>query len=216
MNRSVKLSEAVGRLLSDENRDKSLGEIGDDLSDYLVQIQHMVNEGKITYNGLTQEISKYLDGSDAPKPGSISQLLLGCVEGEDWCPMSGKVEGVSFFYDPDSQRFVPISIVPQKISPRDYAIIFLSGDPRDVDIDSLKELEAKGFQKVKIRYRETSEAFYKEIDISNLEKYITRLSKKSIINENEETKINTFMSISFLIIILIIIYYMKNNRVPTK
>jgi hypothetical protein len=216
MNREVKLSEAVGRLLSDENKDKSLGEIGDDLSNYLVQIKDLVDSGKVTYNGLTQEISKYLNGNEVPKPGSVSQLLLGCVEGEDWCPVTEKEEDVSFFYDPDSKKFIPISSIPSLISVRNYAIIYISGDPREIDIDSLQELEVKGFQKMKIRYRGIADSVYTEINISNLEKHIAGLSKRNISNESVDTKINTFMSISFLVIILVIIFYMKNHHVPSK
>ena len=214
MNRGVKLSEAVGKLLSVENKDKSLGEIGDELSGFLIEIKEMVDAGKITYNGLTQEISKYMDSSEVPKPGSVSQLLLGCIEGEDWCPLREKENDVSFFYDPDTQRFVPVS--GSESTKGNCAVIYLSGDPRDIDVDSLKELEDKGFQKMKIRYRGIADSIYKEIDITNLQKYISRLSRHTIIEESEGNKFNTFMSIVFLVVILIILYYMKNHRVPTK
>ncbi len=204
----VKFSEAIGALLSEDNKDKSLGEIGENLSDYLIQIKDLVESGKITYSGLTEEISKYMDSEEIPKPGSVSQLLLGCVEGEDWCPLHEKPADVSYFYDPEKQNFVSISGEDGPNSTESYAIIYLSGDPREIDIDSFKELEEKGFQKVKIRHRDISDALYKEIDITNLERYISSISREG----DKENNINGIMSVSFLIIILIILYYMKNTH----
>ncbi len=43
MSSKIKLTDAIGKLLSEDNRDKTLGEIGEDLSGYLVEIKDMVN-----------------------------------------------------------------------------------------------------------------------------------------------------------------------------
>ena len=209
-NRKIKLSEAISQLLSTDNRDKSLGEIGEDLSDYLIQIKDMVENGEITYSGLTEEISKYFGDGENPKPGTVSQLLLGCVDGEGICALTEKASDVSFFYDQEQGRFVSID---EKDSPsnRDTcAVLYMNGDPREVDLHSFKEIGEKGFEKVKIRHKDVSESIYKEINISNLKKYIKRLTPRPETTYDE--KINTFMSVCFLVLVLCIIYFVRNQN----
>lgn len=209
----VKLSEAIAKLLSEDNRDKSLGEIGEDLSDYLVQIKEMVEKGEITYSGLTEEISKYIDRAEIPKPGSVSQLLMGCVEGEEMCPLNEEKTDVTFIYDTDSQKFISISGVDTPSNRDVYAILYLTGDPREVDVDSFRDLESKGFEKVKIRHKDVSESSYREVSIENLERYIKLSTLASKGGEAREHNLGTFMSICFLVIVLFILYYMKNGNV---
>lgn len=209
----VKLSEAIAKLLSEDNKDKSLGEISEDLSDYLVQIKEMVEKGVITYSGLTEEISKYIDRGEIPKPGSVSQLLMGCVEGEEMCPLNEETIDVTFIYDTETQKFVSISSVDTPANQDVYAILYLTGDPREVDVDSFRELESKGFEKVKIRHKDVSDSSYREVSIENLERYIKLSSLVSKSGESQEHNLGTFMSICFLVIVLFILYYMKNGNV---
>jgi hypothetical protein len=205
----IKLSEALAQLLSDDNKDKSLGEIGEDLSDYLVQIKEMVEKGDITYSGLTEEISKYLDRKENPKPGSVSQLLLGCVDGDDWCPLNEKDNDVPFFYDEEKGKFLPVTDDLHPKNKDTYAILYMNGDPREVDLHSFKDIGEKGFRRVKIRHKDVSDSVYREMDITNLEKYIRKLTP---IKTNSQDQLNTFMSVSFLILILFIIYYLTKRR----
>lgn len=206
--RDVKLSEAIAKLLSEDNKDKSLGEIGEDLSDYLIQIKEMVEKGDITYGGLIEEISKYIVQGEIPKPGSVSQLLLGCIEGEEFCPLNEEKEDVTFIYDTETQKFVSISSVDTPANRDVYAILYLTGDPREVDIDSFRDLETKGFEKIKIRHKSVSESSYREVSIENLERYIKLVNKTGEVTEHN---LGTFMSICFLVIVLFILYFMKNG-----
>ena len=41
----VKLSEAISKLLSEENKNKSLGELDDELSEYMVEIKELSESG---------------------------------------------------------------------------------------------------------------------------------------------------------------------------
>jgi len=206
--RDVKLSEAIAKLLSEDNKDKSLGEIGEDLSDYLIQIKEMVEKGDITYGGLIEEISKYIVQGEIPKPGSVSQLLLGCIEGEEFCPLNEEKEDVTFIYDTETQKFVSISSVDTPANRDVYAILYLTGDPREVDIDSFRDLETKGFEKIKIRHKSVSESSYREVSIENLERYIKLVNKTGEVTEHN---LGTFMSICFLVIVLFILYFMKSG-----
>jgi hypothetical protein len=214
MQNDIKLSDAIARLLSQDNKDKSLGEIGEDLSEYLVQIKELVERKEITYGGLMEEIYKYIDKDEIIKPNSVSQLLLGCVEGDQWCFFNSKDSEISFFYDTEKQSFVSLS---GKDTPDDkdtYAVLFLSGDPRNIDIESFKNLEEKGFQKVKIRFKSVSDSEYREISIQDLVQYIQKNEKK---NEQQTPNNNFFMTMSFLLVILAIVFYIgKQPRVKVK
>jgi len=214
MQNDIKLSDAIARLLSQDNKDKSLGEIGEDLSEYLVQIKELVERKEITYGGLMEEIYKYIDKDEIIKPNSVSQLLLGCVEGDQWCFFNSKDSEISFFYDTEKQSFVSLS---GKDTPDDkdtYAVLFLSGDPRNIDIESFKNLEEKGFQKVKIRFKSVSDSEYREISIQDLVQYIEKNEKK---NEQQTPNNNFFMTMSFLLVILAIVFYIgKQPRVKVK
>ena len=202
----VKFSDAIAKLLSEDNRDKTLGEVGEDLSDYLVQIKEMVEKGNITYSGLMEEVSKYIDKGEIPKPNTVSQLLMGCVVGDEWCPLDKKDNEISFIYDPVTHNMVSISDSSDPRNKDTYAVIFLTGDPRDVDLDSFKGLEEKGFEKVKIKFKDVSESVYRELVIGDLEKHIRRSN-----NVNKKNNINLFMSFSFLLIILLFILFTKNT-----
>jgi len=202
---SINISEAVAKILSEDNKTKGLAEVNDELSGYLKDIKKLVEEGKITYGGLKEEISKYITKENMPKPGSVSQLLLGCMEEEEgWCPLTKEETSseVSFIYDNETQRFV--SLVEEEGDEKNKtATIYLSGDPREIDIDALSELEKIGFKKAKIKHRDVSETTYKELNIRNLEKYI--VSKTS----SKDIGSNNFMALSFLVVLLLIIYYLK-------
>lgn len=209
MSSRIKLTDAIGKLLSEDNRDKTLGEVGKDLSDYLVQIKEMVKNGDITYSVLMEEISKYIEKGKVPKPNTVAQLLLGCVEGDEWCPLDRVENEVFFYYDSESKKFVSISTEDTPKNEETHAVVFLTGEPKDIDMSSFQNLEEKGFEKLKIRFRDVSDSVYKELLIKDLEKYIKINEKRKNLD-----KTSIFMIISFLFIITIIIFYLKHSK-PT-
>jgi hypothetical protein len=208
MSSKIKLTDAIGKLLSENNRDKTLGEIGEDLSGYLVKIKDMVKSGEITYSVLMEEISKYIERGQIPKPNTVAQLLMGCGEGDEWCPLDESENEVSFYYDSEKNRFVSISEEDLPKNSDTCAVVFLTGNPKDLDISSFEGLAAKGFEKLKIKFKDVSDSIYKELEIGDLEKHI-RLNTKS----QPGDKISMFMSISFLLVVLIVVYYIRNSYV---
>lgn len=208
MSSKIKLTDAIGKLLSEDNRDKTLGEIGEDLSDYLIEIKDMVKSGDITYNVLMEEISKYIGHGQIPKPNTVAQLLMGCGEEDVWCPLDESDNEVSFYYDSEGKRFVSISEENEPINSDTYAVVFLTGNPKDLDISSFESLASKGFEKLKIKFKNVSDSVYKELEIGDLEKHIRRNTKSQ-----PGDKISMFMSISFLLVVLVVVYYIRNSYV---
>jgi len=206
MSSKIKLTDAVGKLLSSDNRDKTLGEVSEDLSGYLIQIKDMVKKGEITYNILMEEISKYVENGETPKPNTVAQLLLGCVEGDEWCPLDRTENEVPFYYDFEHKKFISISDKDNPVNDDTYAIIFLTGNPKDLDISSFEYLAEQGFEKLKIKFKDVSDSVYKELVIGDLERHIRKNTKRE-----GNDKVALFMSISFLLIVLVIIFYIRNS-----
>lgn len=208
MSSKIKLTDAIGKLLSEDNRDKTLGEIGEDLSGYLVEIKDMVKSGDITYSVLMEEISKYIERGQIPKPNTVAQLLMGCGEGDEWCPLDESENEVSFYYDSEGKKFVSISEEDEPRNGDTYAVVFLTGNPKDLDISSFETLASRGFEKLKIKFKDVSDSVYKELEIGDLEKHIRRNTKSQ-----PGDKISMFMSISFLLVVLLVVYYIRNSYV---
>lgn len=165
-------SRIVRRLLSEENKDKLLGEISEELEQYVADIKNMVDAGTITYDQLRDEISKNLSIEDEPKPGSVAQMLLGCID-EESCPMrQEEVLDIPYFYDKDLKKLIPMTRLDSSINADSYAVIYLTGNPDDISIDSLKELESKGFSKMKIMYKKSVRSKYRTLNIENLNMYM--------------------------------------------
>jgi len=165
-------SRIVRRLLSEENKDKLLGEISDELEQYVADIKNMVDAGTITYDQLRDEISKNLNIDDNPKPGSVAQMLLGCID-EESCPMrQEQVLDIPYFYDKDQKKIIPMTRLDSSINSDSYAVIYITGNPDDISIDSLKELETKGFSKLKIMYKKSVRSKYRTMNIENLNMYM--------------------------------------------
>ena len=130
MSSKIKVSDAIETLLSEDNRDKTVGEIGEDLTDYLVQIKDMMKNGEST-TILMEEISKYIEPGETPKPNTVAQFLVGCVEGDKWCPIIKTENEVSFYYDSEQKKFISISDDDTPRNSETHAIIFLTGNPKD-------------------------------------------------------------------------------------
>ena len=55
-NNIVKLSDAVARLLNEDNKNKTLGEVSRELNEYLIEIKELVESNEISYDTLKDEI----------------------------------------------------------------------------------------------------------------------------------------------------------------
>jgi len=164
-------SRIVGRLLSEENKDKLLGEISEDLDQYIGDIKNMVDSGTVTYDQLRYEISKNLKIDAAAIPGSVAQMLLGCID-EESCPMrQEEILDIPYFYD--KKKLLPMTRIDNPINPDSYAVVYITGEPSDISIDALKEIEGKGFNKLKIMYKKTVRSKYRTMNINNIHNYVS-------------------------------------------
>jgi len=165
-------SRIVRRLLSEENKDKLLGEISDDLEQYIADIKNMVDAGTITYDQLRDEISNNLNITEDQRPGSVAQMLLGCID-EESCPMrQEEVLDIPYFYDKDQKKIIPMTRINSSITNDSYAVVYITGSPSDISIDALRELEENGFSKIKIMYKKSTKSKYKTFNIDNLNLYM--------------------------------------------
>ena len=174
----IKLDDAISELLSERNRDKSLGEISERLNDYIVEIKHLVDTRNLTYEQLREEILKHMNSIDDARPGSLAQILVGCIKGEESCPMKKEdIENVSFIYQ--DEDLIPLTKTFLPFTDESYAIIYINGDPGEIDIESLRELEGNGFKKMKIKHRESLNLKYETLEIENLKRYIYSRPEKA-------------------------------------
>lgn len=165
-------SRIVRRLLSEENKDKLLGEISDDLEQYIADIKNMVDAGTITYDQLRDEISNNLNITEDQRPGSVAQMLLGCID-EESCPMrQEEVLDIPYFYDKEQKKIIPMTRINSSITNDSYAVVYITGSPSDISIDALRELEENGFSKIKIMYKKSTKSKYKTFNIDNLNLYM--------------------------------------------
>lgn len=196
-------SRIVRRLLSEENKDKLLGEISEDLEQYIADIKNMVDAGTITYDQLRDEISKNLNISQEQRPGSVAQMLLGCID-EESCPMrQEEVLDIPYFYDKKEKKVIPMTRINSSITNDSYAIIYITGSPSDISIDALKELEENGFNKIKIMYKKSTKSRYKTFNIENLNSY---MNPQNIFNYK-----NGALVLVLLSIILFLIYKRQSS-----
>ena len=177
---TINFSDAISKLLSDTNKDKSFGEVSEELNDYLVTIKEAVSSGELTYETLQEEISKHLDENDTTLPGSLAQLLIGCTGDKGACPMSAnKKADIPFVYDNKYNKIFPLTKQQDNDNENTYAVLYFTGQPKNLNIDSLKFLEKAGFNKLKIEYKNINNNKYKTIYIENLKRYIYSQPEKN-------------------------------------
>ena len=193
-------SRMMSKLLSEENKDKLLGEISDELEQYIAEIKNMVDSGSITYDQLREEISKNINLRQDHQPGSVAQMLLGCID-EESCPMrQEEIMDVPFFYDKDNNDVIPITQVSVSISPESSAVIYITGSPSEVSMNSIKRLQEKGFSKIKIMYKRSSRSKYRTFNINNVQLYL---------NPTKMFNSKTAFLVAFLVMIILYMY-LKN------
>lgn len=198
----VKLSDAVSKLLSEQNKDKSLGELTEELSSYIIEIKELVDSNSISFEALRDEISKHVDLNNKNIPGSVSQLLIGCINENGACPMKREhAEDIAFAYDEKNKTITPLSKSSSPLTEDTYAVLYVNGHPSSISIDCLQDLENKGFKKLRIEYKEISSSNYKSLNIENLKKY---LYFKPGTKDN-----NGLLVICFLFALILLIYVIK-------
>jgi len=190
-------SRIVRRLLSEENKDKLLGEISEDLEQYISDIKNMVDSGTITYDQLRDEISSNLNIKEDQRPGSVAQMLLGCID-EESCPMrQEEVLDIPYFYDKEQKKIIPMTKINNSFTKESYAVIYITGNPSDISIDSLRELEENGFSKIKIMYKKSTKSKYKTFNIDNLNLY---MNPQNIVNYKTGVLVMVLLSIILFLI----------------
>jgi hypothetical protein len=195
-NEIIKLSDAVAKLLDQDNKNKSLGEVSQELNDYIIEIKELVDTGDITYDELKEEIKTL--------PNSLAQLLMGCVGGTDSCPMKKESpEDIPFAYDNKTKKLIPMSKFTSPLTEDTYAVIYISGDPRNVSVESLRDLEIAGFKKLRIEYKGIEQSSYKTINIDNLKRYIYSKPEK-------DSNVGIVVMVFIVMVALILFYNMKN------
>ena len=198
----VKLSDAVAKLLTEDNKDKNLGEVSQELNNYLIEIKELVESNEISYDRLRDEIQKHMNLKEDVRPGSVAQLLVGCMN-EDSCPLQ-KEEAVdiSFIYDHKTDKIVPLTKAYGPVSENSYCVIYINGRPESIKIEALMELESLGFKKIKIKHKKPSEANYSVLDISDIQ---------SMINKNDTTfGSRGTMIIAIFLVMLLLLYLYRN------
>ena len=191
-------SRMITKLLSEENKDKLLGEISDDLEQHIADIKNMVDSGSITYDQLREEISKNINLRTEHQPGSVAQMLLGCID-EESCPMrQEEIMDVPFFYDKDNKDVIPITQISSSISPESNAVIYITGSPSDVSMDCIQKLQDKGFTKIKIMYKKSSRSKYRTFNISNIQLYT---------NPTKMFNSKTAFLVAFLVAVILYMYF---------
>lgn len=193
-------SRMMRKLLSEENKDKLLGEISDELEQYIAEIKNMVDSGSITYDQLREEISKNISIRQDQQPGSVAQMLLGCID-EESCPMrQEEIMDVPFFYDKENNDVIPITQVSTSLSVESSAVIYLTGSPSDVSMNCIKKLQDKGFSKIKIMYKRSSRSKYRTFNINNVQLYT---------NPTRMFNSKTAFLVAFLVMIILYMYFRR-------
>lgn len=195
----VNLSKAVSEILSSKNRSLSLGEASQELNNYIIHIKELVDNGSITLNDLSNEIVKHIKNKDEIIPNSLAQLLIGCVGDKNSCLMKQeKPEDVPFIYNHQTQKLQPLSKENTPFSDDSTAVLYITGSPEKINIESLKFLEDQGFKKLRIEYKDVNSANYKVINVDNLKKYIYTQPEKDIYK--------SVFIIGFILLLIFILY----------
>lgn len=195
----VNLSKAVTEILSSKNRSLSLGEASQELNNYIIHIKELVDNGSITLNDLSNEIVKHIKNKDEIIPNSLAQLLIGCVGDKNSCLMKQeKPEDVPFIYNHQTQKLQPLSKENTPFSDDSTAVLYITGSPEKINIESLKFLEDQGFKKLRIEYKDVNSANYKVINVDNLKKYIY--------TQPEQDIYKSVFIIGFILLLIFILY----------
>lgn len=204
--RLEKFSATMKKLLSEDNRDKLLGEISEDIEESIMTVKDMIDSGEITYEEMKQELTKNLNVNTLHRPGSVAQMLVGCTS-EDSCPMKQEeLLDIPYFYDNYEDIFIPITRADSPISDNSFAVVYITGDYKDLGKDKLKELFSKGFKKVKIMHKTDTRARYNIKVIDDLDGY---LKAKSV--DYSKYTVGIGATVLALVLLFFVIKYLRKS-----
>lgn len=173
------LNNLLAELLSDDNKDRTLGELDNRLSIQLSELKKMIDLGIIDYSDLQKEISKYIDINEQSIPGSVSQLLKGCLSSSGSCPIN-RDNFISYTYDVETHKLISLSN-DSEIKTNSKAVIYLTGAPSDIKPEIISKLHSKGFSKLTIKFKDLTMSNYETEEIENLEDYLSGSDNKTSI-----------------------------------
>ncbi len=191
------LNNLLEELLSEENRDKTLGELDDELSVKLSDLKKLIDMEIIDYRDLRKEIAKHIDMDEQSVPGSISQLLKGCLSSSGSCPINRDID-ISYTYDVDSDTLIQLNNIENEKS-SSSAVIYMVGDPEDISKKTLFEIKKRGINKLKIKFKDLTMANYDTHVIEDLDDHL-----------DENDNITSIFIISIIVLIFGYILYRKS------
>ena len=195
------------KLLSDENKDKLLGDISEDIEESIMEIKDLIDSGEISYDQMRDELTKNLNVNSLHRPGSVAQMLIGCTS-EDSCPMKQEeLLDIPYFYDNYEDTLMPITRTNGPISDKSYAVIYVTGNYKDIGKDKLKELYSKGFKRVKIMHKTGTRTRYNITKIEDIHSFIN-----SPEIDYSKYAIGAGVSIVSVILLLLLIRYLKSKN----
>lgn len=202
-----RFSGIMRKLLSEENRDKLLGDISDDIEESIMEVKDLIDSGEITYDQMRDELTKNLNVNTLHRPGSVAQMLVGCTS-EDSCPMKQEeLLDIPYFYDNYEDTLMPITRVNSPVSDKSYAVVYVTGDYKDIGKDKLKELYSKGFKRVKIMYKTGTRARYNITKIDDIYSFIN-----SPETDYSKYAIGVSVTIATIVLFLLLVRYLKTKK----
>jgi hypothetical protein len=168
---SEKIVSTIKELLSSTNKDKALRNLPSDLYESMLEIKEMIDSNEITQDDLGKAIMDNLENNKNPLPGSVGQLLVGCLKGG--CPLKyEEINDIPYIYNAKDDTFMRMSNIDTNISPGSYAIIYMTtGMPSDIKRSVFSSLMEKGFTRAKILYKKNLTDSYKTKIINNIKSY---------------------------------------------
>ena len=201
-----RFSGIMRKLLSEENRDKLLGDISEDIEESIMEVKDLIDSGEITYDQMRDELTKNLNVNTLHRPGSVAQMLVGCTS-EDSCPMKQEeLLDIPYFYDNYEDSLIPITRTNSPVSDKSYAVVYVTGDYKDIGKDKLKELYSKGFKRVKIMHKTGTRARYNITKIEDIYSFIN-----SPETDYSKYAIGVGVTIVTIVLFLLLVRYLKSK-----
>ena len=161
----------IQELLSNQNKNKLLGEISKEMEQQIFDIKTLVDSGIISHETLKYEITNNLK-DDSIIPGTVAQMLIGCID-EKSCPMQEEeLLDIPYYYDSINGSLIPLSRITGAITTKSYAVVYMTGSPSDLNYKIFSNLKEDGFNRAKIMYKKSSTAPYKEFIIDDIGFYM--------------------------------------------
>lgn len=161
----------IQELLSNQNKNKLLGEISKEMEQQIFDIKTLVDSGIISHETLKYEITNNLK-DDSIIPGTVAQMLIGCID-EKSCPMQEEeILDIPYYYDSINGSLIPLSRITGAITTKSYAVVYMTGSPSDLNYKIFSNLKEDGFNRAKIMYKKSSTAPYKEFIIDDIGFYM--------------------------------------------